>query len=163
MERHESIDLSVVAQSVLRADHPEIDRLKINVETAITSAPLEGDPDLIERLVANLFDNAIGHNVAGGSVHLSTGTRDGQAVFSITNTGPVIPATEVDRLFQPFQRLDPRRAGHNNGHGLGLSIVQAIATAHGATITACPGPQGGLRVEVAFPPPAQGSMPSTTM
>jgi signal transduction histidine kinase len=151
--RHEPIDMSVIAHSILRSDHPEIDRLRINVETAITSALIEGDLDLIERLVANLFDNAIGHNVAGGSVHLSVGTGDGQAVLSITNTGPVIPATEVDRLFQPFQRLSTRRAAHTNGHGLGLSIVRAIATAHGATITACPEPQGGLSVEVVFPQP----------
>jgi signal transduction histidine kinase len=153
LERHESIDVSVIAHSVLRADHPEVVRLRIKVETSITSALLEGDPDLIERLVTNLLDNAIGHNVEGGSVHVSIGTTDGHAVVSIANTGPEIPATEVDRLFQPFQRLGTRRASHTKGHGLGLSIVRAIATAHGATITACPGPHGGLSVDVIFPPP----------
>ena len=75
-------------------------------------------------------------------------------MLSVTNTGPVIPPREVDRLFQPFQRLDGRRAHHNNGHGLGLSIVQAIATAHGATVTASAPPDGGLSVEITFPPPA---------
>ena len=163
VERRECIDVSVITHSVLRADHAEIDRVGIRVETTIAPAILEGDPDLIERLVANLIDNAVVHNVAGGTVHLLIGTREGRAVVSIANTGRVIPVTEVDRLFQPFQRLDDRRAGHKNGHGLGLSIVRAIATAHGATVTAQPGAQGGLRVEVAFPPPAQGSMPSTTM
>ena len=55
--------------------------------------------------------------------------KEGKAVLSVTNTGPVIPPAEIDRLFQPFQRLDRRRAHHNDGHGLGLSIVRAIATA----------------------------------
>ena len=111
-------------------------------------------PLLIERLVANLLDNAVGHNVAGGHVQVSTGVKDGRAVLSVTNTGPLIPPAEVDRLFQPFQRLDPRRANHKNGHGLGLSIVRAIATAHDATITAQPLPDGGLSLSVSFPQPA---------
>ena len=72
-------------------------------------------------------------------------------MLSVTNTGPIIPPGEIDRLFQPFQRLDRRRAHHKNGHGLGLSIVRAIATAHGATITAHPQPEGGLSVTVGFP------------
>ena len=72
----------------------------------------------------------------------------------MTNTGPLIPPAEVDRLFQPFQRLDPRRASYKDGHGLGLSIVRAIATAHDATITAHPMPDGGLSVSVSFPQPA---------
>jgi signal transduction histidine kinase len=79
---------------------------------------------------------------------------DGQAVLSVTNTGPLIPPADVDRLFQPFQRLDRRRANYKDGHGLGLSIVKAIASAHNATITAYPMPDGGLGVTVIFPRPA---------
>jgi signal transduction histidine kinase len=71
----------------------------------------------------------------------------------VANTGPLVPPAELDRLFQPFQRLDRRRAHYKDGHGLGLSIVRAIATAHDATITACPRPGGGLRVRVSFPRP----------
>jgi signal transduction histidine kinase len=70
----------------------------------------------------------------------------------VTSSGQVIPAAEVDRLFQPFQRLGPRPARRDGGHGLGLSIVRAIATAHAATITAQPRTGGGLAIEVAFPP-----------
>ena len=62
----------------------------------------------------------------------------------MTNTSPIVLATDIDRFFQPFHRLDPRRVLHTNGHVLGLSIVRAIATAHGATITAQPLPEGGL-------------------
>ena len=73
--------------------------------------------------------------------------------MSVTNSGPVIPAAEVDRLFQPFHRLGPRRASRDGGHGLGLSIVRAIATAHAAAITARAMPEGGLAVDITFPPP----------
>ena len=69
------------------------------------------------------------------------------------NSGQVIPAAEVDRLFQPFQRLGARPARRDGGHGLGLSIVKAIATTHAATITASPRPGGGLTIDVTFPPP----------
>lgn len=85
----------------------------------------------------------------------STGTLGSSSPSSpISNTGPVIPPAEVDRLFQAFQRLDPRRIHHGAGHGLGLSIVRAIATAHGATISALALPRGGISIEVTFPPPA---------
>jgi signal transduction histidine kinase len=117
-------------------------------------ATLDGDSLLVERLVANLLTNAVRHNVAGGRVEVTTGVKDGRAVLSVTNTGPAIPPGEVDRLFQPFQRLDRRRANYRDGHGLGLSIVRAIATAHDAIITARPMPDGGLGVSVIFPPPA---------
>lgn len=150
--RHDPINLAVVAQAVLCTHHLDADRLGVNIEATIDSAFLEGDPDLIERLVTNLLDNAIGHNVEGGHIHLSIGTTRGHAVFYLSNTGPVIPPSEVDRLFQPFQRLDPRRAGQNNGHGLGLSIVKAIAAAHGADVVTQALPSGGLMVEITFPP-----------
>jgi signal transduction histidine kinase len=80
-------------------------------------------------------------------------TSNGRAVLSVTNSGPVIPPAKVGRLFQPFQRLGPRPARRGGGHGLGLSIVRAIATAHGATATARALPDGGLAVDVTFPPP----------
>ena len=86
-----------------------------------------GDPYLVERLVANLVGNAMRHNVERGWVVVSTATRGGQAVLSIANSGPVVPPGELDRLFQPFQRLDGERSAGRNGVGLGLSIVDAIA------------------------------------
>jgi signal transduction histidine kinase len=84
-------------------------------------------------------------------VEVATATQSGHAVLSVINTGPVVPPTEVDRLFQPFQRLGTPRTGHGDGLGLGLSIVQAIATAHGATVSARAQPEGGLRIDVSFP------------
>jgi signal transduction histidine kinase len=149
----ERIDLPAICHHVLARPGPGTFAPRLHIQTALRSAALDGDPRLIERLVANLVDNATGHNVTGGHVWVATAVTEGTAVLSVTNTGPVIPAGDVDRLFQPFQRLDPGRTHHKNGHGLGLSIVKAIATAHGATITARPRPGGGLAIDIAFPSP----------
>jgi len=82
----------------------------------------------------------------------------------VINTGPVIPAAEVGRLLRPFQRFGTERTSHSEGLGLGLSIVQAIAQAHGAALTIRPQPGGGLQAEVSFPQPgtASGSHPRLT-
>jgi signal transduction histidine kinase len=103
-------------------------------------------------MTANLIGNAVNHNIPGGNIQLTTRTSDDGAVLSVTNSGQVIPADEVDRLFQPFQRLGARTARRDGGHGLGLSIVRAITTAHAATIAARALPGGGLGVDVTFPP-----------
>src|SRR5580692_7928383 len=151
---HEPVDLAATVPAVLAGLKPETSRYGLPIDEVTEPAPLDGDPLLIDRLVANLLTNAVRHNVADGRVEVRTGVKDGRAVLSVTNTGPAIPPGEVDRLFQPFQRLDRRRANYRDGHGLGLSIVRAIATAHDATITARPMPDGGLGVSVIFPPPA---------
>jgi signal transduction histidine kinase len=149
------VDLAATVTAALAGLQPEIDRLGIHIGGVTAPAPLDGDPLLVERLVANLLTNAVRHNVAGGRVEVRTGVKEGKAVLSVTNTGPLIPPADVDRLFQPFQRLDRRRANYTGGHGLGLSIVRAIATAHDATITAHAVPDGGLSVSVIFPQPAR--------
>ncbi len=153
LDHREPTDLATICQTVLARAHPDIDRLGLYIENDPRPALLDGDPILIERLIANLVDNAVSHNIAGGHVQISTDTTDGKAVLSVSNTGPVIPPEKIDRLFQPFQRLDPRRTHHKNGHGLGLAIVKAIAETHRATITAHPQPKGGLSLTVAFAPP----------
>jgi signal transduction histidine kinase len=151
---HEPVDLATTVPAVLAGLEPETGRLGIHIDQVTEPATLDGDPLLVERLVANLLTNAVRHNIAGGRVEVVTGVKDGRAVLSVTNTGPLIPPAEVERLFQPFQRLDRRRANYKDGHGLGLSIVRAIATAHDATTTAYPMPDGGLCVSVTFPQPA---------
>lgn len=151
LDDREPLDLSGIVETVL-ADRSDIG-LGLHIESAVGPAPLDGDPRLIESLVANLLVNAIEHNLEGGHVDVSTFTRDGSAVLAVSNSGPVVSPDQIGRLFQPFQRLDPRRI-HRSGHGLGLSIVRAIATAHGATVTAQARAGGGLSVEVTFAPPS---------
>jgi signal transduction histidine kinase len=160
ISNREPADLSEAAVAGLHATGQQAERQQVRVETSLHSAPVLGDPHLIERLAVNLLDNAVRHNTAGGTVELTTGQHDGHAVITVANTGPVIPAAEVDRLFRPFERLATARASNGDGlgHGLGLSIVAAIASAHDATIAAHPRPAGGLRIQVSFPT-ASGSPP----
>ena len=82
---------------------------------------------------------------------MATSTADGHAILRVANTGPTIPAAELDRLFEPFQRLDGARTSSGDGLGLGLSIVRAIADAHTATVTTTAPDDGGLSIEIAFP------------
>jgi signal transduction histidine kinase len=153
LNEREPVDLAPLVEETLAGLQSGISRLDIHVDETTGPAPLDGDSLLVERLVANLLTNAVRHNIVGGNIKVTTGATGDQAFLSVTNTGPVIPAAEVGRLFQPFQRLDPRRAVYEDGHGLGLSIVRAIAFAHGASITADPLPDGGLAVRVSFPSP----------
>ena len=128
------------SRETLAGLQPEIDRLGIHVDEVTAPAPLDGDPLLVERLVANLLDNAVRHNVVDGRVEVATEVTGGQGRAVGDQHRTAHPASEVDRLFQPFQRLDPRRTHHKDGHGLGLSIVRAIATAHRASMEAQPCP-----------------------
>jgi signal transduction histidine kinase len=168
LDCRDPVDLAAVTGEVLLARRHEAGRLGLHVEADTRPAVFGGDSLLAERLVANLIDNAVRHNVADGMVEVTTGSRNGCAVLSVASTGPVIPPAEVARLFEPFQRLHPRgtRAGTSNdpqnghGHGLGLSIVRAIATAHGAAVGARALPGGGLAIDVTFPgPPNSASGP----
>jgi signal transduction histidine kinase len=147
LEGRQPVDLAAITgAAAAAADHDGL-----AVDTTIQPARTTGNPRLVERLAANLLGNAIHHNVEGGSVRLATETRDGHAVLTVENTGPNIPPGELERLFEPFQRLDTTRTSGANGLGLGLSIVQAIADAHDATIAAEARTEGGLRIQVAFP------------
>jgi signal transduction histidine kinase len=148
LELHEPLDLCDAAGKVLSAAGGAL-----AVAADLRPAPATGDPRLAERLVGNLVDNALRHNVPDGHVEVVTGTQDGQAFIRVSNTGPQIPDEELARLLRPFQRLVPGRgAGRVPGSGLGLSIVHAITVAHGARCRLLARPGGGLIVEVWFPP-----------
>ncbi|MEV4706526.1 HAMP domain-containing sensor histidine kinase [Actinoplanes sp. NPDC049316] len=123
------------------------------VKTELAEAATLGDPVLLERLVQNLLDNAARHNLStGGWVRAATGTRNGWATLQVANSGPIVPRYEVPALFEPFRRLTgtDRLAG-SGGAGLGLSIVRAVARAHGGDVHIDPRDEGGLVVTVALP------------
>lgn len=149
---HEPIDLSQTVAHVADGAAASAAKQQVELRTSLGRATINGDSALIERLAANLVDNAVAYNRTGGVVEVDTGTKADQAFLSVVNTGAVVPAEEVERLFEPFQRLTRDRTGSGAGHGLGLSIVRAIATAHDATVTADARPEGGLAVTVSFPP-----------
>jgi signal transduction histidine kinase len=152
--RREPVLLQTVAGAVLRERREELERRGLRLDTQLDDAPTTGDPRLIERLVSNLVDNAVRHNTAGGWVEVATSIESAQTVLRVANSGALISAEELERLVQPFHRLGGERTGHGEGHGLGLSIISAIATAHGATLTFDAPADGGLRAEVRFPEPS---------
>jgi signal transduction histidine kinase len=122
----------------------------ISVTSSLEPARLSGDGRLIERLVANLLDNALVHNVPDGWVHVATAAETGRAVLRISNAGAMVDPGEVDGLIEPFRRAGGRLS--HPGHGLGLSIVAAIAAAHEAELSVRARESGGLDVDVKFPP-----------
>lgn len=122
----------------------------VTVTSNLAPAYLSGDARLIERLAGNLVENALVHNVQDGWVHVVTATEAGRAVLRISNGGPVIDPGDVEGLLEPFRRARGRVS--HRGHGLGLSIVAAIAVAHGAELNVRVRDSGGLDVAVTFPP-----------
>ena len=141
LQTKEPFDLAALSEEVLLARRAEVESRGLEVHTALAPARAAGDPRLVERLIANLVDNALRHNVDRGSVEVTTATVDGQALLSVANTGPAVSAEDLEQLFEPFRTADADRTRLDDGHGLGLSIVRAIAGAHGAVVAPRPEPR----------------------
>jgi signal transduction histidine kinase len=143
------IDLADIVEHVVAQTPPET--------TTVIPEPAEaettGNVVLLERLVQNLVENAVRYNLPeDGWVRVTTGTRpDGTVVLQVSNTGPVVPRYEIRRLFEPFHRLSENRLATTPGAGLGLSIVRAVAHAHGGHVHAEPRDGGGLLITVTLP------------
>lgn len=150
LERREPVALDVLAHAV--ADGLGAEAAARNVTVTVRAEPLtvEGDGVLLDRLVHNLVANGVRYNVPDGSVTVRV---EGDGTLEVTNTGPEVPPETVPHLFEPFRRLHERTHARGEGAGLGLSIVSAIARAHGAEVTAeANGEGGGLTIRVAFAP-----------
>jgi signal transduction histidine kinase len=151
LEARDPLDLAVLLDGVVASRRELATRVGVTVQVSTAPAPASGEASLIESLIANLLDNALEYNRPGGTVEVATSRSGGESRIAISNTGPVVAAADVDRLFNAFERLGADRASRSSGHGLGLAIVKAIAVAHGAVVTAVPRPEGGLHVVVNFP------------
>ena len=147
LTHRDPLDLAEVAAGVLATRRDQPVHLTEHLAPAVTA----GDRKLIESLIANLVDNAIRHNRPDGQVEITTRTAGAQAILTVVNSGPVVPADQIERLFQPFQKLAPDRHSRRDGYGLGLAIVNAVAVAHHATVTTSARPEGGLAITVGFP------------
>jgi signal transduction histidine kinase len=143
------VDVADIAEHVVA----QVEAGTVTVRGQTEEAPTTGNPVLLERLVQNLVENGVRHNVAeDGWVRVSTGTRpDGSVELVVSNTGPVVPRYEIPGLFEPFRRLGADRLATSPGAGLGLSIVRAVARAHGGEVRAEPRDGGGLVVTVILP------------
>jgi signal transduction histidine kinase len=151
IDRADAIDLTALVRDVVAAREGAAATRNIEIGQALAPATISGDARLVQRLISNLVDNAIRHNDPGGRVDVSLRSH-GRATLSVINTGPVVPPEEIERLLAPFQRLAADRTSQRDGVGLGLSIVAAIAGAHDAVLAVQARPEGGLEIEVRFPP-----------
>jgi signal transduction histidine kinase len=150
LRARELADLASLAQAALQIVAPEARGRGLRVKTRLAPAVTAGDPALLDRVVGNLVENAVRHNVGGGWVEVCTGLVAGQAMLRVSSSGEVVAAEEVSALFEPFHRGGVARTSHD-GAGLGLSIVRAVVAAHAGTVQAEPVPGGGLAVTVHLP------------
>jgi signal transduction histidine kinase len=171
--RHpQRLDLAAAAQDAIDASRAERAALGLRLTDALEPAVVSGERVLLERAVANLVENAVQHNRPSGRIEVASGTDDHNGAWlRVANSGRRIPPEQVQRLFEPFRRLDVARASSQpgarasgqGGAGLGLSIVRAVARAHGGTTSAEALPDGGLAVTLALPAAATspGATPAT--
>jgi signal transduction histidine kinase len=165
--RTSPVDLADIARHIITQAHDAAHRSGISIHAALSPAPVNGDPVLLERLTQNLVDNAIRYNLPEhGTITITTSVQGSNAMLTIDNTGPVIPVYEVPSLFEPFRRLtatsrisDEATPTASRGAGLGLSIVAAVAHAHHGEVHATPRPDGGLTIQVLIPIRAEERSP----
>ena len=141
------VDLADLIDPALRAIEAERLERALTVTVDAEPAVVLGDPALLERLVGNLVENAVRHNVAGGWIRIHTESVGVTGVLEVASSGPVVDSRTLAELFEPFRQGQRARTGHR-GTGLGLSIVRAVVAAHGGTVGAGPVDGGGLRVTV---------------
>ncbi|KUJ68647.1 histidine kinase [Streptomyces albus subsp. albus] len=145
------VDLAEVATRAVDQVRTEAQAKGVELRGHRRPAVVQGNGVLLERIALNLVQNAVRYNVPDGWVEVTTEAQSGEAVLVVTNTGPVVPAYELDNIFEPFRRLRTERTGSDKGVGLGLSIARSVARAHGGRITAEPREGGGLVMRVVLP------------
>ncbi|WP_336209471.1 sensor histidine kinase [Nonomuraea sp. LPB2021202275-12-8] len=148
------VDLADVVSHVVAQTAPEAEQEKVTVHEAAFPAPTTGDALLLERLVMNLVENGIRHNIGDGTGWVRVASRTapgGQVTVTVSNTGPAVPPYDVPELFKPFRRLNGDRLVTGRSAGLGLSIVRSVARAHGGDVVARPRGGGGLEVTAYLP------------
>jgi signal transduction histidine kinase len=149
---HERLTLGSAAAAALAAQAGAITTRRLSVQlTGDGAAWVAGDRTLLCRMVENVIDNAVGHNTDGGWIRAGAAADRGQARLVVETGGPVLDQQQVSQLAQPFRRLGADRTGSDSGAGLGLSIVAAIAQAHGGTLDLQARAEGGLRVAIGLP------------
>ncbi|WP_328536231.1 sensor histidine kinase [Streptomyces sp. NBC_00344] len=146
------VDLAEVATRAIDQTHAEAEAKGVEIRGRQSQAVVQGNGVLLERIALNLVQNAVRYNLQDeGWVEVRTELQPGQALLVVSNTGPVVPAYEIDNLFEPFRRLRTERTGSDKGVGLGLSIARSVARAHGGRINAEPREGGGLVMRVTLP------------
>lgn len=145
------VDLAGLVGDVVGEQARGADTAGVELDLELDTAIVDGDRALLWRLIGNLVENAIRYNERGGWVKVSIAPVDGQAVLTVANSGQIVDASAIDRLFEPFQRGTIPRRTRMSGVGLGLTIVRSVAAAHDGAVEATANPEGGLTVIVRIP------------
>ncbi|MFF2773969.1 sensor histidine kinase [Streptomyces sp. NPDC058052] len=157
----ERVDLSLAAEEAAETLLPLAERRGITLDVTGGAAWADGSPELLLRMVANLVQNAVVHNLPdGGTVTVHTEAAGDVTVVRVENSGPPVPPELVPTLTEPFQRGTERaRSDGHAGAGLGLALVRSIVRAHGGALALVPRPAGGLLVTVRLPGTPRGPSP----
>ena len=150
LEVAEPVDLAELIPDVVDAVVGEAASKGVSIETDIEPAVTVGDPRLLERLIGNLVENAIRHNVPNGWLRVTTGQTAERVWLHVANGGAVIASADVEALFEPFRRGGRVRTA-TRGAGLGLAIVRLIVDAHHGKLQAAAPPFGGLAIRIELP------------
>jgi len=145
------VSLAHVVADVLAGRTDAIATKQIELHSNLAPACVEGSETLLARMVDNLIDNAVRHSLPRGRINVTCGADRRTARLVVESGGPVLDREAVEQLAEPFRRLGPERTGSENGHGLGLSIVAAVAAAHGGELMLHARESGGLGAEITLP------------
>ncbi len=158
----EPVDLSVIAEEATETLLPLAEQRGITLDVDGETTPTVGSAPLMLRMVTNLVQNAIVHNLpTGGTVTVHTESQPDGSVLRVENTGRPLRAEQVRTLTEPFQRGTERvRTDEHVGVGLGLAIVDSIVRAHDGTLDLTPRPAGGLLVTIRLPAAPLASSPT---
>lgn len=151
LPEREPVALDQVVVAALAEREAERAARQITIELRMDPATVSGSPTLLARMVENLIDNALRHNVPSGWLRIGLDARPDRVRLTLDNGGPPLDPVQVEQLTRPFRRLGSERTGSDRGAGLGLSIVTAIVAAHSGTLTLQARPDGGLHVTVDLP------------
>jgi signal transduction histidine kinase len=152
LDEHDRVALEPLITVALSARAGQIASRQLTVETHLAALEVTGSATLLRRMIENVIENAVRHSGPGGSIELILEPLNAEkARVIIDSSGPLLDQSVVAQLAEPFKRLSEDRTGSQNGHGLGLSIVAAVAAGHDGSLDLQARPEGGLRVQITLP------------
>jgi two-component system sensor histidine kinase BaeS len=159
--RKQDLDLCALVRHMAQTEQVRLEAagLAFTFSVPATALTLQADPDRLRQLLRNLFDNAARYTDAPGLITLQLIASGDTAVLLLQDSPPGVPIEQLPRLFDRFFRVEASRGRAGGGSGLGLSICQRIAQAHGGTLRAEPSPLGGLQLTLTLPLLQAGSVP----
>jgi signal transduction histidine kinase len=151
LPRCAAVALDQVIAAVVAGREPELAAKRITIDQRLSATTVAGSPTLLSRMIDNLIDNGVRHNITDGWLRIELRDQPDRAQLTVESGGPALDPRQVGELAQPFRRLGADRTGSERGAGLGLSIVAAIVAAHTGTLELDAREQGGLRVAIDLP------------